>query len=99
MPNSFDFSSLFEEWEQLREQLAPLFKVKDETRKKYMEQGIQLLTVITEKAEGTIPINFSERFDFVKLNSTNYSAFRQLDELFKETKKKIAVKRLRLNKK
>jgi hypothetical protein len=84
---------LFEEWEQLREKLTQLFKEKNETRDDCMRQGIQLLSDILNKAEGAAPINFQERFDFIQMNKNNYTAFRQLDELFKEAKKKIAATR------
>ncbi|TQR15354.1 YpoC family protein [Psychrobacillus soli] len=80
----------FEKWDNLRGQLAILFKEKDTTRVELMEQGIQLLEVIVGKVGEAAPINFSERFAFIRNNKHNYTAFKQLDELFKETKKKLA---------
>lgn len=86
----------FAEWEELRAHLAILFREKEIKRSEYMEQGIELLELIIGKVEEAAPINFSERFTFIKNNKHNYAAFRQLDELFKETKKKLA--RLRVQK-
>lgn len=92
--NSFDFGSKFEEWDVLKENLVQLFKENDDSRKIIMEHGIQLLTDIINVADGVNLINFTERFDFIQKNSSNYTAYRQLEELFKEAKKKIAVKRI-----
>lgn len=44
------------------------------------------------------PLNNAERLAFVETNSTSYAAFRQLQELFNEMKKKIASKRASLEK-
>ncbi|MFJ8065106.1 YpoC family protein [Psychrobacillus sp. NPDC096426] len=87
----------FEKWDDLRPQLAMLFKEKDITRVELMEQGIQLLEDMVGKAGDLTPINFSERFTFIRNNKHNYTAFKQLDELFKETKKKFAGMRAREN--
>lgn len=80
----------FEKWDDLQVQLALLFKEKDTSRVELMEQGIQLLQAIIEKTEQAAPLNFSERFTYICNNKHNYTAFKQLDELFKETKKKLA---------
>lgn len=92
--NSFHLNSELEKWDKLKEELILLFKIKEDmSRKVVMEKGMVLLATILEEAEVS-PINFKERFEFIKSNLTNYTAFRQLDELFKETKKKIASKRI-----
>lgn len=88
----------FEKWDDLQIQLALLFKEKDNTRIELMDKGIQLLEAIVEKAEVAAPLNFSERFTFIQNNKHNYTAFKQLDELFKETKKKLARLRVQNNK-
>ncbi|MFB5087338.1 hypothetical protein PGC35_08950 [Psychrobacillus sp. PGGUH221] len=92
--NSFDFRSKFKEWDLLKDSLVQLFKENDDSRKIIMEHGIQLLKDIIKVADGVNLINFTERFEFIQKNSSNYTAYRQLDELFKEAKKKIAVKRI-----
>lgn len=91
MPNIIKF----EQWDELKVQLALLFKEKDIKRVALMEQGIQLLEAIIGKVGEAAPINFSERFTFIRNNKNNYTAFKQLDELFKETKKKLASIRAR----
>ena len=96
--NFIDVGSEFAEWDQLKEKLAMLFRIEDESRHNMMEHSILLLTQILEDAEEAKPINFSERLEFIKKNTHNYTSFRQLEELFKETKKKIAVKRIMDNK-
>jgi len=90
MRNKFDFSSEFAEWDMLQGQLIKLFKENNNGRKDFMERGIILIEEIVVKANQATPINFSERFDFIKKNKNNYVAFRQLDELFKEIKKILA---------
>lgn len=89
--NVSTYSSEFAEWDRLRAHLAPLFKVKDVTRTSKMDNGMQLLARILEGTEGAKPMNFKERFEFINSNKSNYIAFYQLDELFKEAKKKIAA--------
>ncbi|MFF2752719.1 YpoC family protein [Psychrobacillus sp. NPDC058041] len=96
--NSIDVRSKFAEWDQLKEKLAMLFRSEDESRHNMMEHSILLLTQILDESEEARPINFSDRLEFIKKNIHNYTSFRQLDELFKETKKKIAVKKILDNK-
>lgn len=86
-----------DKWNDLKIQLVVLFKEKDTARLQLMDQGIQMLEAIVEQEGEAAPINFAERFTFIRNNKHNYTAFKQLDELFKETKKKIA--RLRAQKK
>ena len=96
MHKKFDFSNEFAEWDMLQGQLIKLFKVNNNSRKDFMEKGIILLEEIVIKVNQATPINFSERFDFIIQNKNNYVAFRQLDELFKETKKKLARLRVQI---
>lgn len=42
------------------------------------------------------PVNGKERFQFIKMRPAQFACYRQLDELFKETKKRAA--RLRIKK-
>ena len=78
----------FAKWDKLRELLASLYKTKDNTRSLILGEGIVLLEEIIELAKDATPVNFQERFDFIRDHKHNYTAFKQLDELFKETKKK-----------
>lgn len=96
-----DFEKLeahFAEWDKLRELLAPLYKTKDNSRSLVLGEGIALLGEAIELAKDAAPVNFQERFNFIEDHKHNYTAFKQLDELFKETKKKVAVLRLRQTK-
>ena len=96
----------FGEWEVLREQIHAAH---DERRKEaalLMEQGIahyeKLLIDSAAKDAGPAddfelyPINGKERLEFIKMKPGQYACYRQLDELYKETKKRCA--RLRLKK-
>ncbi|WP_391121817.1 YpoC family protein [Psychrobacillus sp. L3] len=96
--NFIDVGRKFAEWDLLKEKLAMLFRIEDESRYNMMEHSILLLMKILEDSEEVKPINFSERLEFIEKNTHNYTSFRQLEELFKETKKKIAVKRIMDNK-
>lgn len=101
-----NFDEEFAQWEQLRQQLTELFKDKSASKNELMSSGIGLFECILVKVEGTAflkeemaqctvaPLNVMERYEFVISNSGNYAAFRQLDELIKETKKIIARKRI-----
>lgn len=101
-----DFHSDFERWELLKNQLIELFRSKNGTRSEMMSNGIRLFEDILVKVEHRAfniedismykiaPLNATERYEFVLHNRNNFAAFRQLDELFKETKKKIAKMRI-----
>lgn len=45
-----------------------------------------------------MPINGTERLLFIKAKPAQFACYRQLDELFKETKKRMARLRTQLNK-
>ena len=97
----------FANWEQLSEKLhaAHSERSKAETLE-YMLKGIadyQKLLLDSAATEATVdddfelyPINGKERLQFIKSRPAQFASYRQLDELYKETKKRIA--RLRLKK-
>ena len=78
-----------ETWTSIKPLLAESFKRREKPIA-LMEQGILLLEVIQSKTANIAPVNYSERIAYIKQNASNYTAFRQLEELFKETEKKIA---------
>ncbi|TQR19743.1 YpoC family protein [Psychrobacillus vulpis] len=78
------------EWKKIREKLVTLYKENDSSKGEFMEKGISLLEDIVSKNTDASPINMEERFHFIKSNKHIYTAFRQLDEMFKETEKRIA---------
>lgn len=97
----------FANWEQLSTQLHTVHsdRVK-ETTLALMQQGIAayeqlLLQSAVEEANvdadfELYPINGKERLQFIKARPAQFASYRQLDELYKETKKRTA--RLRLKK-
>lgn len=99
-------NSWFTKWETLREQIHGAHDVRDGSAKLLMEQGIALFeTFLVETAVSDVqgegyeffPVNGKERFDFIKMKPGQYACYRQLDELFKETKKRCARLRLKTN--
>ena len=96
----------FAEWEILQQAIHAAHEARNGEAKSLMEQGIahfeKLLvesaaTQVSSDADFELyPINGKERLSFIKAKPGQYACYRQLDELFKETKKRAA--RLRLKK-
>lgn len=97
----------FEKWESLRLTIHEMHENRNKEVRSLMEQGITLYEQLILFASGqdtnfvldeyeVLPINGIERLQFVKARPGQFASFRQLDELFKETKKRIA--RLRVQK-
>lgn len=95
----------FAQWEALRERIHTAHEARDGSAKPLMEQGIALFESLLKEASDVntidysmhyelMPINGMERLQFIQLKPGQYACYRQLDELFKETKKRCA--RLRL---
>lgn len=104
-----EIEGYFEEWESLSHQLFEAYDQRKGQTKELMEKGILLfeqLIVCTSITDETMinsnmqyevmPINGMERLQFIKSRPDRYASYRQLDELFKELKKKYA--RLRVQK-
>ena len=96
----------FAQWEALEQAIHAAHEDRNGEAKSLMEQGIaHFEKLFIESAEGQVsmdanfelyPINGRERLSFIKAKPGQYACYRQLDELFKETKKRAA--RLRLKK-
>ncbi|WP_010301022.1 YpoC family protein [Kurthia senegalensis] len=97
----------FANWKQQQEAIHEAHSKRDASVKVLMEQAITLYeqfikessdesVVRTDETYEVLPINGMERLQFVKTRPGQYACYRQLDELFIETKKKCA--RLRLKK-
>ncbi len=97
----------FANWQQQQEIIHEAHSKRDASVKALMEQAITLYeqfikessdesVVRTDETYEVLPINGMERLQFVKTRPGQYACYRQLDELFIETKKKCA--RLRLKK-
>lgn len=92
----------FDSWSKLEQEIESLLSDRRKNIESEMTQGISiyqaLLTQCNCGEEYLEPLNNAERLAFVETNSTSYIAFRQLQELFNEMKKKIASKRAILEK-
>lgn len=97
----------FEQWESLRMQIHELHQARKKEAHPLMEKGIALYeqlisytsgqTYIENEQYEAFPLNGLERLQFIKSRPSQFASFRQLDELFKETKKKIARLRVQYN--
>ncbi|SOC37621.1 YpoC family protein [Ureibacillus acetophenoni] len=101
---------LFADWEQLSKQIHEAHDERNGQASDLMLKGIHLyeqLIITTSDQENTeinqnedyevLPINGMERLSFIKARPGQYACYRQLDELFKETKKKLARLRVKKN--
>lgn len=97
----------FTEWELLSERIHAAHDARNSKEaNELMAQGIALYErLLVESSEAEIvadddfelyPINGKERFQFIRMRPGQFACYRQLDELFKETKKRAA--RLRIKK-
>ena len=96
----------FGQWEELRERIHAAHEERRKEAAILMKQGIahyEKLLIDSAATEATpaddfelYPINGRERLEFIKMKPGQYACYRQLDELYKETKKRCA--RLRLKK-
>ncbi len=94
-------------WEMLRQGIHQSHSVRDGNAKEIMLKAIQLYESFVLDASGTqdvlseneeyeiLPINAMERLSFIKSRPGQYACYRQLDELFIETKKRCARLRLK----
>lgn len=55
-----------------------------------MRKGINLLVTMLDEVTEAAPLNYEERIKFIESNIERHVAFVQLNELFKESKKKVA---------
>lgn len=98
----------FEQWEQLSTLIHEAHSERNNQARPLMEQGIALfekcVLVCSETHEKTmkeneqyevLPINGMERILFIKARPAQYACYRQLDELFKELKKRLARLRIK----
>ncbi|WP_102692482.1 YpoC family protein [Rummeliibacillus pycnus] len=95
------------EWGILRKSIHQSHTVRDGKAKEIMLQAIQLYESFVLNASNRqdlpleneqyeiLPVNAIERLSFIKTRPGQYACYRQLDELFIETKKKCARLRLK----
>lgn len=102
----------FTEWEALEARIHAAHNARNGEAKELMEEAITLferfLIASANSSESTfnkdatyevMPINGTERLAFIKAKPGQYACYRQLDELFKETKKRTARLRLQATRK
>ncbi|RUL55506.1 MULTISPECIES: YpoC family protein [Lysinibacillus] len=98
----------FEQWEKLSQLIFEAHDERSGEAKSLMEQGISLFeqcVIFCSEADGMVmnekeqyevlPINGMERFQFIKARPAQYACYRQLDELFKEMRKRLARLRIK----
>lgn len=98
----------FEQWEELSRRIYNAHENRNGEAHQLMEQGIALFeqlvihcsdvenvpAVLNEQYE-VLPLNGLERYIFIKSRPGQYACYRQLEELFKEIKKRLARLRLK----
>ncbi len=90
----------FVEWTELEAKIHAAHDVRNGETKGLMEEAIVLFErLVQEAGDEVLPINGVERLNFIKAKPSQYACYRQLDELFKETKKRAARLRLQATKK
>ncbi|SOC19847.1 hypothetical protein SAMN05880501_11169 [Ureibacillus xyleni] len=98
----------FEKWDQISALIHEAHSNRSNNTKPLMEQGIALFeqcvidcsdvedSSMNEKEQyEVLPINGMERILFIKARPAQYACYRQLDELFKELKKRLARLRIK----
>lgn len=90
----------FAEWTELEAKIHAAHDARNGEAKGLMEEAIVLFERLVQKAgDEVLPINGVERLNFIKAKPSQYACYRQLDELYKETKKRTARLRLQATKK
>jgi len=90
----------FAEWTELEAEIHTAHDARTGEAKGLMEEAIVLFErLVQEAGDEVLPINGVERLNFIKAKPSQYACYRQLDELFKETKKRAARLRLQTTKK
>ena len=98
----------FEQWGTLSALIHEAHSERSKEAKTLMEKGISLFEqcvldcsetdekTLNENVEyEVLPINGMERILFIKARPAQYACYRQLDELFKELKKRLARLRIK----
>lgn len=90
----------FAEWTELEAKIHAAHDARNGEAKGLMEEAIVLFErLVQEAGDEVLPINGVERLNFIKAKPSQYACYRQLDELYKETKKRTARLRLQATKK
>ncbi|GLC86998.1 YpoC family protein [Lysinibacillus piscis] len=85
----------FNEWLILEAKIHAAHTARSGEAAVFMQEALIVFQrLLIEVGEELLPINGAERLAFIQAKPSQYACYRQLDELFKETKKRSA--RLRL---
>ncbi|HLG27574.1 MAG TPA: hypothetical protein VI423_07295 [Paenisporosarcina sp.] len=100
-------NAIIQQWSAVKDRIQSAYEQKDKEVHSHMLLAIALYQKLLVEASETdvfdpgelrnyevLPLNGEERFEFIATQLSHYAAYRQLNELFEETKKKIA--RLRI---
>lgn len=100
---------LFTEWELLSKQIHEAHGERNGQASDLMIKGIELYEnliattssqetaeIVSNEDYEVLPLNGMERLSFIKARPGQYACYRQLDELFKETKKRLARLRVKV---
>lgn len=99
----------FQKWEKLSQQIHEAHNLRNGEAENLMRNGITLFEELvlssslvdqssmfdTNEQYEVLPINGMERYLFVRMKPGQYACYRQLDELFKEIKKRFARLRVK----
>ncbi|WP_068982763.1 MULTISPECIES: YpoC family protein [Lysinibacillus] len=89
----------FAEWTVLEGKIHAAHDARNGEAKGLMEEAIVLFDrLVQEAGDEVLPINGIDRLAFIQAKPGQYACYRQLDELFKETKKRTARLRLQVSK-
>lgn len=108
---TMNVNRIYEEWKSLSEKISEAHKGRNLSVQQFMNSGISLyeeLLVSTIEANAfqiqdihqyeVLPLNGVERYHFIKSRPEHYGSYIQLNELFIETKKKMARLRIKSKK-
>ncbi|MFC6038562.1 YpoC family protein [Paenisporosarcina macmurdoensis] len=100
-------NGILQQWFAVKDRIQNAYEQKDQNVHKHMLVAIELYQKLLVEASETVvfdsvelknyevlPLNGEERFEFIVTQPSHYAAYRQLNELFEETTKKMA--RLRI---
>ena len=98
---------ILQQWIAVKDHIQNAYEHKDKDVHSHMLVAVELYQKLLVEASDTdvfdsvelknyevLPLNGEERFEFIVTQPSQYAAYRQLNELFEETSKKIA--RLRI---
>lgn len=86
----------YEQWQVVAQQIHIMHSERNKEVAVQMTQAIAHYEAFID--EELLPTNGKERLAFIKARPGQYACYRQLDELYKETKKRIARVRIQRSK-